>query len=186
MQVWAEEGEFGIMLVNFEESIVLRVNMSRKQHKWGSEESMGWGQRFDGAQLTGWNRNLSALLSSKAPCFFHSLPSHSTVFLCLCLFYTSPHPSTTTKLLLSLPTLAWSGPWNCLPAQIWANDLERLDNQKALSTPSPTVCAINPQLSLIFICYLPTRLCPFYLFFCLGRAQMWFFAGRVRHHFCVI
>lgn len=184
MQVWvrAEEGEFGVMLVKFEESVVLRVDMSRKQSSWGSGESMGWGRRFYGAQLTGWNRNLSALLSSKAPCSFHSLPSHSTVFLCLCLFYTSPHPTTTTKLLLSLhslPTLAWSGPWNCLPAQIWANNLERLNNQKALSTPYPTVCAINPQCSLIFICYLPTWLCPFYLFFCLGRAQVWFFAGRV-------
>ena len=58
MQVWvrAEEGEFGVMLVNFEESVVLRVDMSRKQSSWGSGESMGWAQRFYGAQLTGWNR----------------------------------------------------------------------------------------------------------------------------------
>ena len=145
MQVWvrAEEGEFGVMLVNFEESIVLRVEMSRKQCSWGSEESMGWGQRFDGAQLTGWNRNLSALLSSQAPCSFHSLLSHSPVFLCLCLFSPSrppaPPPSHSFS-LHPLPTLACSGPGNCLPAQIQANDLQRLGNQKAPSTPSPTAC----------------------------------------------
>ena len=31
------------MLVKFEESVVLRVDMSRKQSSWGSGESMGWG-----------------------------------------------------------------------------------------------------------------------------------------------
>lgn len=111
MQVWvrAEEGEFGVMLVNFEESIVLRVDMSRKRCSWGSEESMGWGQRFDGAQLTGWNRNLSALLSSQAPCSFHSLLSHSPAFLCLCLFSPSsptpppPHHQVTPFLFIRFP-----------------------------------------------------------------------------------
>lgn len=42
-----------LCLSTLKESIVLRVDMSRKRCSWGSEESMGWGQRFDGAQLTG-------------------------------------------------------------------------------------------------------------------------------------
>lgn len=184
MQVWvrAEEGEFGVMLVNFEESIVLRVEMSRKQCSWGSEESMGWGQRFDGAQLTGWNRNLSALLSSQAPCSFHSLLSHSPVFLCLCLFSPSPHPppnQVTPFLFIRFPLWPAVALGTAFLPKFKPMICRGLATRRLQAHPPPPRVAINPQCSLIFICYLPTWLCPFYLFFCLGRAQVWFFAGRV-------